>query len=799
MRYDCGEKRILISVEELVTLARRASASIAVYGSEAHRGGSESCDYSIDVSHGGMDFRIFAPVPRFDGGTLSLSFPTASSPSKPSKADTAQARGEAFLLALIAAENGLLSDSDSGKFRISISYFNGTSGECCEFCEHVDKDKLSEFTERCLKRIMRHALAERERGEVRLPSMKKAAFPYGKMRQGQEEFIRAAYSTMLRGGELFGAAPTGTGKTVSTLYPAIRALGAGAVDKVFYLTPKTTISEPVRECLSHFTKQGVKVRAMILSSKERSCEGGLACRESKSACPRLDDGRLSEALFALFEEGLTTAELSDFKRIANSYTVCPYELSLCYAELCDIVVCDFNYVFDPSVYIRRFFDKGGNYGFLIDEAHNLAQRTREMYSAELSCSDILAPCRSDVLAEHSETVAAAKKLEEKFRAALFPYVSEELRENPDGTRHGAYHTRSLPAELYTLFDEAIEITEKDIRRNLSAEDEERGSRLVSLRDYSATLKKFRDAAASFDDGFELFIFCDEEQISAPDGEQKAVVNLRAKIFCIDTGAVLREKLKLGRCAIFFSGTLSPLEYFKDTLGGGRTSRVLEIASPFVSEQVSVSVFDSVSTRFNEREDTLIPLCRVIGAALAPKPGHYMIFTPSYAYCEAIYRVFRARYPKIRAILQTPNMSAAQKREFLAEFSGNENSYLAAFCVTGGIFSEGIDLPGSKLIGAVIVGISMPTPSYETEAISAYYDEKLESGRLYAYIYPGLNKVLQAAGRVIRSEDDRGIILLVDDRFADPLYKESAPDIWQGMRFFSDAKRLNAAIDEFWKS
>ena len=239
-------------------------------------------------------------------------------------------------------------------------------------------------------------------------------------------------------------------------------------------------------------------------------------------------------------------------------------------------------------------------------------------------------------------------------------------------------------------------------------------------------------------------------------------------------------------------------YYRAVLGDDRTSDMLEVASPFDPSQISVSIMDKISTRLSERDDTLGAVCRVIAATVSAKRGNYMIFSPSFAYSEALSRIFRAKYPKIKVIEQRKNMTAAEKREFLAEFEKENESYLIGFCVMGGIYSEGIDLAGDSLIGAVIVGIGIPALSYEREAISAYYNEKYEEGKQFAYIYPGMNRVLQAAGRVIRREDDKGVVVLIDDRFDDPIYKSVIPKLWDGMKFIADPKELRAELDEFWK-
>jgi Rad3-related DNA helicase len=248
----------------------------------------------------------------------------------------------------------------------------------------------------------------------------------------------------------------------------------------------------------------------------------------------------------------------------------------------------------------------------------------------------------------------------------------------------------------------------------------------------------------------------------------------------------------------FSATLSPLGYYRSVLGGDRSDDTLEVSSPFTPEQLSVSIMNKISTRYSEREQTLLGVCRAIAATVSAKRGNYIIFSPSFAYSEALAEVFRAKYPKLHIISQKKDMTAKEKADFLAKFKKDDKGYLVAFCVMGGIYSEGIDLAGDSLIGAVIVGIGIPSLSYEREAIAEYYQEKYEEGKQYAYIYPGMNRVFQAAGRVIRREDDRGVIVLIDDRFDDPIYKKSLPELWSGVRFIDDAKRLREVLDEFWQ-
>jgi Rad3-related DNA helicase len=321
--------------------------------------------------------------------------------------------------------------------------------------------------------------------------------------------------------------------------------------------------------------------------------------------------------------------------------------------------------------------------------------------------------------------------------------------------------------------------------NYKTDDEESSARISILHDYYYRLKGFAEILSRFDDSYEAFIFYEEG-------------SLRIKLFCLDTGNIIRERLSKGHSALLFSATLTPLDYYRATLGGERSDAVLELPSPFDPSQLSVNIMDKISTRFSERESTLAAVMRVIIATISAKRGNYIVFCPSFAYSDALCRLFKAKYPKMRVISQKRNMSVKEKEAFLEEFRKEDKSYLVAFAVMGGIYSEGIDLAGDSLIGAIIVGIGMPAISYEREAMAAYYDEKFEEGKQYAYIYPGMNRVFQAAGRVIRSEEDKGVIVLIDDRFTDPIYKKSLPDLWEGLKFIDDAKILKEELDIFWR-
>ncbi len=794
MRYDSKKNRILVTDTELVSIARRGVAAALSEDSVDKgppaviraliEGEPEYINYDFTV--GSWDFTLIGAVYNFyfDIATRVAKFDlylSVESPSRPRREETELLRGRAFILS-----EALRTVYGFESTHVMLHYVNTRSGEVDTAEETIEKTKLSAFWKKCAAALLTFGKPEVERVTVRLPSIKNMRFPYPKIRDGQRTFIHAAYRALSRHGRLFAEAPTGTGKTVAALYPALRAVGDEKYDKIFYLTPKSTIAEAAADCLALFSAQGVRLRSIIITAKERICIGGGVCREDKRLCSNAKLTHLPEAALALYNFDKAVVRGEDVRCVAREYKVCPYELSLTYAELCDAVICDENYLFDPQVYIRRFFDTGERFAVLVDEAHNLAERAREMYSASLSTKELSDTPLLNVLGEHSALRTVIEEAKVALIDTLFPYVKDEIRDTGGGKHEGAAHTREVPPRLYTLADALLMATERELFDTLSASDNERGERVRLLRELCYDLSHFQKILEKFDTGYEMFIFFE-------DGE------LTVRLFCLDTGIVLSDRLSHVGGAVLFSATLSPIEYYKSVLGGDRSDDTVVADSPFDKSQLSVSIVDSVSTRFSEREETTLAALRVIAATVSARRGNYIVFSPSFAYSDTLARAFKAKYPKLRTLVQRRNMSYAEREEFLKALDAPDGSYLLAFCVMGGIFAEGIDLVGDKLIGAVVVGIGIPQLSYEREAIAAYYQDKYEMGKEYAYLYPGMNRVFQAAGRVIRREDDRGVIVLIDDRFRDPIYKRSLPTLWSGVHFIGNPKELKEELDAFWKA
>ena len=793
MRYCESDRRISVSVVELVRISRRGISGTynPAYDDEPSMeapsrrlasamlsGERASLTYSFEGL--GYAFDLTTDIEAVSGDEITTLATAERSAEKPRREEIEIARGEAFLSAFIYAKINALSEVG-----INIIYISDKTGELSRKSERVRLGTLEKFFDRSVAVLAKYARPEIERVTVRLPSMRDMRFPFKKVRDGQSELVRAGYRALKKGISLYASAPTGTGKTVSVLYPAIKLVGEGRHSKVFYLTPKTTATEVAADCIDLLASEGAKIRAVILTSKEKSCPEGMVCRRAAPLCHLSDMSHLADAALALYDLGLTVTRLKDARGIAEKFSVCPYELMLTYSELCDAVICDINYLFDPRVYLRRYFDIGGDYALLVDEAHNLAERARDMYSADFGIEAMRERLESPLIGKMSKLAESYPAILDKIKAELYALLRDEVHRDKDGKAIGATHATEIPAPIYSDIDELLSLLDDELHLSYRAKDEAAAERTEYLRSLYYDIKRVSHSMELFDECFRLFVFQGGEEI-------------RMKLFALDPGRIVRSMTEKGRGAIFFSATLSPMDYYKSLLGADGSSEVLEAMSPFAPESLSVSIMDKISTRYSERERTLPAVARAIAATMNPRRGNYMVFAPSFEYLTALAECFRTKYPKIKVIAQERDMTQREKAAFLSEFESTRDEYLVGFAVMGGIYSEGIDLVGDKLIGAVVVGIGMPSLSYEREAMAEYYEERYEEGKQYAYIYPGMNRVLQAAGRVIRHELDRGVIVLIDDRFDDPIYKKIIPSLWAGMEYVGDPKELNERIKEFWR-
>ncbi|MBO5416378.1 MAG: ATP-dependent DNA helicase [Clostridia bacterium] len=667
-----------------------------------------------------------------------------------------------------------------------ITYVNSENGKIKYFNYEYDTDELRLWYRGLIMRISRTAAFLKHRVEEILPSAADAAFPYSELREGQEIMIRECYSAIKGGERLFATAPTGTGKTISSLYPAVRALGRGLADKIFYLTAKSSTRREAYRAAGKIFEGGAHLRTVVITAKEQVCMCGAAITgKRRDLCNPIDcefaAGYYDRAENAIFE---LLSRQSGFSRqiireVALKYRVCPYELSLDLSEYCDIIICDYNYVFDPIVYFRRYFADGaekGKYIFLLDEAHNLAERARDMYSAELK--------RSSFERIYAHIEPSDRELDSLFEKmiltlrALKRLCRDNLVRSSDGEERGFYMSKSTPENLMSELDSFRHGVDAWLKKNTDTPLRQDIEGLLS------ELRRFITVSEYFD---RRFLFYTE--ISGGD--------TLIKIYCLDPSNIMDTIHNRAVSSILFSATLSPSDYFIDVLGGGKSARSLSLPSPFDSENLCVAVTDYLSVRQEDRKKNTMRYVSAIAASVCARAGNYMVYFPSYAVLEDVVSAFREKFPDVLTIVQKRDMTQKEKEAFLDSFKDDKGVLRIGFCVLGGSFSEGVDLPGSRLIGAIVFGVGLPGLSNEKNIIKDYYDLLNGCGYDYAYTFHGMNNVLQAAGRVIRRAEDRGVVVLVDDRYAEEKYRALFPEHWKEVRYAGNAASLAEIIRDFW--
>ncbi|MGI6007206.1 MAG: ATP-dependent DNA helicase [Ruminococcus sp.] len=655
------------------------------------------------------------------------------------------------------------------KITIQITYCNMESEEIRRFQEEYPAEELELWFDVLLEKYYQWASFQHHWRLLRNQSMQGLEFPFP-YREGQRTIVSSVYRTILRNKELFVQAPTGVGKTMSVVYPAVRAVGEGLGEMIFYLTARTIARTVAEEAFSILKSRGLQYKVITLTAREKMC----VCQESVCSpvsCPRAK-GHFDRVNDAVYEILTQDNEYTREKLLKHSekWNVCPYEMSLDLAVWTDAVICDYNYVFDPRVHLRRFFGENvkGEYIFLIDEAHNLAERGREMYSALLCKEDILK--MKGKLAPYSKK--AARYLNRCNRQLL------ELKRDCD-TFQILPGPGALPLTLMNLQGELESFLEEAPESDLKTE----------VLEFYFQVLNFLNVCELLDDNYVVYTYHDEKG------------RFYIRLFCVNPANNLQQYLKKGKGSVFFSATLLPITYYKKLLGSpDGEDYAIYVESPFPRENRKILIGREVSSRYRRRgPGEYDKIARYIRRIISAHSGNYMVFFPSYQMLNDVFQAFQ-RYSggdePVECLVQTPSMGEKEREQFLERFEGNSRTSVAGFCVMGGIFSEGIDLIGEKLIGAVLVGTGIPGISMERDILKKYYDEQGEDGFNYAYRYPGMNKVLQAAGRVIRTERDQGIVALLDERFLTADYRRLFPREW---REYSSCTlgEVEKILKEFW--
>lgn len=649
---------------------------------------------------------------------------------------------------------------------IQITYYNIDTKSTRILRQSYTLKELEEFFFWLIDEYKAWAQLENDWVNKRNESIKKLKFPFKNYRPGQRELAVRVYKSIKDSKKCFAQAPTGTGKTISTLFPAIKAMGEDKTSKIFYLTAKTITREVAQNTISLMRKKDLNLKAVTITAKEKICKmDEVNC--NPEYCPYANGyfDRINNSLKDILAK-YNDYSKDNIEKISEEYMLCPFELSLDLTNLSDVIICDYNYVFDPRVYLKRFFDtKTTDYTFLIDEAHNLVDRAREMYSATLN---------EEKFVKVKKLISKKDKRITKVIKEIQSYFEDKLEDLTTLDENDLVESEA-PLELCEILSSFIKFVDEYLART-NEENEE-------LMDLYFDVYSFLSISDFYDKNYTTIY-------------TKTFNGMNIKIYCVNPQKVIEEKMKKAKSNIIFSATLIPMDYFMKMYSYDEEDFIINLKSPFDVKNRLLMIGDNVATTYNKRFETSCDIASYIANCVQAKKGNYMVFFPSYKYMELVFEKMKENYPDINTSIQESNMSEEEKEEFLSMFDEDNKETHVGFCVLGGHFSEGIDLTNDKLIGVIIVGVGMPQIGIERDIIKDHMKDS-NKGFDYAYVYPGMIKVLQAAGRCIRTDDDKGVILLLDKRYSQRIYQSLFPYEWYPnfrVRKSDDVKTL---CEKFW--
>jgi len=649
-----------------------------------------------------------------------------------------------------------------------LTYVHLYSGETIEIKGTYSFKELELFFQDLLERYARWARTILDWTRIRNESIAALNFPYDMYRPGQRDMAVSVYRTIRDQDKLFVQAATGIGKTMAVVFPAVKALGEGLIEKVFYLTARTTARTVAEKAAEDLRGSGLRLKTLTLTAKDKICFcAGAACTPEECEFAKGHFDRINSVVATAFPaDGLSRETVES---IAREHRVCPFELSLELALWSDLIICDYNYAFDPRVYLRRFFQEdNGKYTFLVDEAHNLVDRSREMFSADLRKQPFLDVRRSL----------------KKDLPGLFTIMGRinrwMVQQRKKCERSDDQHTETdAPEKLYPELTRFQRSAARWLMQNRAATYRE------DLLELYFSVSAFLRIAEQYDAGYAICY-------------RKSGNDLRVKLFCMDPARQMENALTRADSSVFFSATLSPLHYFRELFGCPDSAQAIALPSPFPEDNLRVMAMTNISTLYRDRSQTVDQVCRTLQVIANAHQGNYLFFFPSYEYLTLVHERFENKTPGTDIVLQTPNMPEQEREQFLERFSSENPNTLIGFVVMGGIFGEGIDLIGDRLSGAAVIGVGLPGLDPERDLIREHFNAVNGKGFEFAYQYPGINRVCQAGGRVIRSDNDRGIILLIDQRFSFARYYSLLPEAWQ-MKAIRSPSLLEEELRAFWDS
>lgn len=631
-------------------------------------------------------------------------------------------------------------DHDLSEVTIQLTYVQTQTLEQKRFRQEMTYEEMESFVYNVIEKYAHFLRVKINHKIARNTTSKTLEFPFETYRAGQRKLAGSVYKTIVDKKTLFASASTGIGKTISTIFPAVKAIGEGKLEKMFYLTAKTITRTAAEEAFRLLIEQGLDIHVLTITAKDK------ICFQEETICTSIDclfaDGfydRINGAVIDILESE-KMMDRTIIEQYARKHRVCPFEFSIELAYAVDAIICDYNYIFDPRVSLKRLMeDQKKKTAILVDEAHNLVDRAREMYSADIHKSAHLQLKREF---KNSSLGTAAKVINEHLL---------QVKKSEDFLR------KDLDKDLVELLERFITEAEVELIQN---EHE------LLLDTYFAA-KNFVKIAELYNEQFITYVEVQKSEV-------------RIKLFCLDPSEQILKMGKGFKARVFFSATLSPAGYYKDLLGGQPDDYVVSIPSPFARENSEV-IIQPLSTRYRDREKTMVPMVHFFKDVIDKVDGNFLIFFPSYQYMRNAYEQFTEHYPTVSTIMQDMGMSETEREDFLTAFESGRSERLVGFAVLGGIFSEGVDLKGDRLQGVIVVGVGMPQIGFERDIMKNYFQSVGKNGFDYAYVYPGMNKVLQAGGRLIRTDSDTGIIALIDDRFFQKKYQALLPYEWQHYR------------------
>jgi len=652
--------------------------------------------------------------------------------------------------------------------RGQLTYYHLETGRTFEYCQVFELKTLTDFFNDLVSNYLTWMEVVADWQTRRNAAIHQTPFPYSNYRPGQRQMAVAVFRTIRDEAHLMVQAATGIGKTMAVLFPAVKALGEELTEKIFYLTARTTGRLATEKTLDILRRNGLALKSLTLTAKDKICfEPEAACNPEECPFAKGYYDRYRAAVETAFKQDALTRTV--IENICRRFDICPFAFSLVLAKWVDVVICDYNYVFDPRVSLKELLEEQKqSCTFFVDEAHNLVDRSREMFSAILTKQPFLTVRRMfrDDLPELHRRMGRINRWFLKIRKQGGDDTAPRIETSaPDG----------LIAILWAFIREV----DRWLGKNKKTAYRE------PLLELYFNVTNFLRVIETYDD---RYVTCYEPKDR----------DFQVTLFCIDPSFRLATALKRSRATVFFSGTLTPMDYFIDLFGSGEATRRLRIPSPFPPQNRCVIICTRISTRYRRRNQTRPAVLAAIQTILDARPGNYLFFFPSHEYMQDVHASFNKTGSDAVVKVQAPSMTETERENFIGHFSKKKSGSRIAFAVMGGIFGEGIDLAGDRLNGVAIIGVGLPAISWQRELIRSYFHRQTGLGYEYAYIYPGINRVLQAAGRVIRSEEDIGIILLVDDRFHTSPYRNLLPGEWHPAKAL-DPHEIREILTDFWKT